>query len=269
MGLEDRDYRADLRSLCEGWRELHAERTSAYMQNRDGREVAPVVYGLTAHVYYLAESVLLLDAQGRQTAAIPLVRMALECALTASWVELGGAAASRALVAEENRNKDLTFDSFRVMNFHLSADERERFDEELSEFGSYADRAGRNFYARCEEVAIGANMYALYRVASASSHAGTKITDKYIRTSDDGLSLNPQSREDDFDIWIALLVALVIMSDLALCRLGRREPRRTRLKELASVYNVPERATWTNKGFVAQQEREKAARKTRKQKSQA
>src|SRR5690606_7404854 len=138
--------------------------------DRDGREVAPVVYGLTAHVYYLAEAVLALDAEGRSTAAIPLVRLALECAVTAAWVELGGTVATRALMAEEVRTKDLTLKNFEPLDYKLSEDEQDRFDKERAEFSTYTAAAGRNFAARCSEIRVGAYMYAIYRVASASSH---------------------------------------------------------------------------------------------------
>lgn len=235
---------------------------------RDGDVVGITVFGLTAHAYHLAEAVLCLYDRGLYAAAVPLVRQALECSLTAAWVEVAGAEAARALMDEQSRNQANTVHEFVKAGFPESSDAARSLQENAAAFRDSRTPAGRSFATRCAELEGGTNLYAVYRAASYTSHAGTAVADLYLWESGDGpygVTLDLEPTDETRETWLGCLLSVLVVAELALTRLDRTRGHRSRLKQIAREIQVSDKTRLTAVGLKAQRERAGAAKRRRQE----
>ncbi len=239
------------------------------MGRRESELIGLAVYGLTAHTHALARAVLVLDEVDGETAGIvPLVRQAMECAITAVWLELAGYPAVLTLVREQSRQQRNVINEFIKSGATARADMAlERIDDKFREGLLSASKAGERFEERCKEVEGAASTYAVYRALSATSHAGASVIDLYLASTqvdensrataalriDPG---DPASRESH----LGILLAMLLTASAAWSRIDRRRYVRTRIKELARELELPFRSQMSAYGYSQQRKREQEYR---------
>lgn len=140
------------------------------------------VYGLARHVHETARGIDMLVKAGQANAAVPLVRVAYESALTAAWlVQSSGDHGVKALLHEHARTRlALKKDSMKALSdvFRSGADEIADVDPEI--FKDTRDSA-RQFYQLCLDLAPGGqDAYIHFRLLSAYSHASVDVVELYL-----------------------------------------------------------------------------------------
>lgn len=168
-----------IRELISIWKE----------QNRGGTveiplmEGAPLV-GITIHIMAkhaiaLSESVLVLISENMFLQSTPLIRLTMECAVTAAWLSITPNAGNAAR-HEDARNRLATIKSI--------FEDPERIDDTLladatsavAELSEHKSDAARKFEKRCKMIVGGEKLYVPYRTLSGPSHAGIGLTDLYL-----------------------------------------------------------------------------------------
>jgi hypothetical protein len=269
MALPDGDEtRTILKGLIADWHAGWAD--GVRMRVRDSEDVGVVVFALTSHVFILADAALRLYEADLAPVAVPLVRQALECAYTAVWVERSGAEAARALMHERTRNQRNTLKEFVDAGFDENAAATAAVEASMDSLAVSASESGRRFKERCSELVIGRGIYALYRSASATSHAGTSIVNLYLHRVDVtesnpvGLAFSDEPRSGDSEMWLSCLLAMVVRAGLAWSRLDATHRQRTRLKALGKRLDVTAEPQQTPVGFKRTTQRDRAARRRRR-----
>ena len=142
------------------------------------------IYIMAKHSIALSESVLALTFQNMFLQSVPLMRLTMECAVTAAWLSVTPNAGNAAR-HEDARNRLATIRSI--------FEDPERIDDELladatsavSELSEHKADAARNFEKRCKSIAGGEKIYVLYRTLSGHSHAGIGLADLYLAKVED------------------------------------------------------------------------------------
>lgn len=233
-----------LRLLVEEWHaDFHAS-GSLSIGVREHWLIGLGVYGLTAQVMTLTEAVLTLDEHNQNQATIPLIRPAIECALTADWIERGGYAEVLAIIREQTRQQRNAIDEFVRSGMPMEPEVDDRLAAELADAFRSDTAAAEKFADRCKEFEGGGRLYALYRVASHTSHANAAVIDLYMeksRITEDapfGLALRDTPKVENVDGWLGILLVMVVRTLSAWSRLDRRHTFGTRAKALARELEI-------------------------------
>ncbi|MFS0703330.1 DUF5677 domain-containing protein [Cellulomonas sp. 179-A 9B4 NHS] len=254
--------RETLRALVDEWHEAAAA-DSITMRTREHMLIGLTVYGLVAHVYTLTEAVMLLDEKGRQQAALPLVRQAIECGYTAVWLELAGYPAVLTMLREQTRQQRNVIDAFVRSGQAPNAESTARLNEELERALKSATAAGEKFEQRCRELVGGDQIYAMYRAASHTSHAGTAVVDLYLESARigeigaRGAALRDTPKADSFEPWMSMLLVALVHATAAWSRIDARRTARTRMKSLAKEVGTTPHLQLSSAGFLMKQQRQR------------
>ncbi|WP_133161177.1 hypothetical protein [Microterricola pindariensis] len=126
---------------------------------------------------------MILDDATTGAEVVPVVRMILECAVTAAWLLVAeGSGGAMVMKGSEQRTTALKDIGKRGMDVQESLQEvSDKIDELV---GAGVASTGWVFQQRCEALSGGAMIYTLYRVFSAESHAGLRVADLYCVTDD-------------------------------------------------------------------------------------
>ena len=238
---EGLDTREVLRLLVDDWRK---DAGDLQMGRRQHVLIGLSVYGLTAHTHTLAAAALTLDEHGHHLAVVPLVRQAIECAVTAVWIERSGYPAALTLLREQSRHAKNTLAEFVKSGMPHSAEATERVTKELATSLNSTTKSHEAFEKRCGELANGAQLYAMYRAASEVSHAGAALVDRYLVNADIteisplGVGLRLAPGDEQNDVWLGTMLAMAVHATSAWDRLDKRRVARTRMKDLCSRLDV-------------------------------
>lgn len=258
-----------LRELVGAW---HDDIGTIAMGVREHELIGLTVYGLTAHTHALARAVIALDEGDHEAGIAPLVRQAMECAMTAVWLELAGYPAVLTVLHEQTRQQRNLIDEFVKAGQVANNDVAERLAADLQAALQSTSTAGSKFQERCSEISGGANIYALYRALSATSHAGASVVDLYLTSArvdestnlhDAALRLDPEPGNRDSDL--AILLSMLVAAASAWSRLDRRRYKRTRLKALCQDLHIAFRHELTAHGLAQSRLREREYRRWRSQ----
>lgn len=241
------------------------------MAPRDSAYVGLVVLALTSHAINLADAALTLIESGRPVEAAALLRQVIETAWTAVWVEAYGSTAARALIHEQARNSLNTVQAFVKAGTSATDEEVAELNAALDGLGNAASPSGRTFEARCEDIEGGKRVYAMYRALSQYSHASVVTVDLYvhqIRKTEQwplGLGISPRPEADGFDSLFDLAPVMLIHACLAWSRIDKTRAQRTRLKELARLYDINPRNQKTVIGLKREHDRQRAEKAARRE----
>ena len=228
------------------------------------------VFTLNAHTHSLAEGVLALRDAGCYIQTVPLIRQAIECAMTAAWLVLYDHAVL-SLTYEGARQRREVFTKLVAQGVPEAADRRADAVKVLDELESEGGGAGRSFEQRCMEIEGGAAMYVTYRVASQYSHGGTSIADIYgVRvprsaTNTAGFEVTPRPLFDAADDWFGILATMLVTAGLAWDSLEHHHRHRRSLRTAARRLSIPIHPMMSGAGFKADQ----TAKRRRKAEQQA
>ena len=197
------------------------------------------------HAVGLTRAVLVLADSGLRIESVPLVRMTMECAVTAVWLSItpgsGKASYHRATVDFKNLNLAL----LKIENG--SADDEgdiNMIDAEIEKLELFRQAEAKSFLDRCAYVDSGVWLYAYYRLFSKTSHGGANLNDEYLQTVEHseeaplGLAFKDQQV---FALWPIVLGFQVTMLFNALQtwdRVSHTHPRKAALDALSSEHEI-------------------------------
>lgn len=197
------------------------------------------IRALAHHTAKLSRAVLIGANAGLDVELVPLVRLSIECAMTAGWLLV--ADGGRALAHEGMRQRRAALQGVHRFGHDAQAelDEVEGALAQVTESGE-----GRVFQRRCESLVGGEQMYVTYRAASVYSHAGTGITDHYlvrVPKSDAapiGLAMNLGADLPTVDTWIAIQAAMLLLAEVACDRARVKTRNKTQLARYSKLLGV-------------------------------
>lgn len=233
------------------------------------RTNATMVYALTAHTIELARGVLALRDAGCHVQAVPLVRQAIECAITARWLVMYKDAV-RSLLHEGARQRRDALNALAGTGFASFPDQVAEAKSILDLLDAERTGAGRSFQQRCEEIEGGAGIYATYRAASAYSHAGVAVAELYVSSvpvTDEypgGFALNDGPDFGGADAWLGTMLSMVVTAALAWDEIERHHRHRKYLRGVATRLGIVTEPRMTNAGYVSHQRAERRLRQERR-----
>lgn len=207
-----------------------------------GHQVASV-FALTAHVHRVYVPAARLLDEGLVIEAIPLIRTAYECALTAHWLAQvdDGAEAFlnndvRSRAAAERTAQKAVSEALREGGPIAGAD--------LAELETSAGGPARNFEQLCDDLTPGgADAYFHYRAMSMYQHPSVLLVDQYLSLSEEGTNIaafHMQPKPQESGAWRGLLTASLIWSGRAVDFFDGAHKRRSALRRAAQDLGVVE-----------------------------
>ncbi|XAS67518.1 DUF5677 domain-containing protein [Micrococcaceae bacterium Sec5.7] len=195
------------------------------------------IHAQVEHTVALTRSILLLVENGMFIQSMPLVRMSMECAVTAAWMAVtpfsGAAAAHDGGTKRLRLLKDLA-----VIAGEPDADDA-YLQSEIAEFAKHASAEARIFQQRCESLVGAEWMYGYYRLLSEFSHAGSSLIDSYMEEmEDDGLAFADLSKFRYTNFALALQVVLLHIALTALDEVADGHPNAVKLKEIGERLGI-------------------------------
>lgn len=209
---------------------------------------AALILGLSANTFETARLVQTL-ANSRKLSAttMPLVRAALESAVTAMWVAQVDDAAE-ALGHEHSRQEELMFDQFRSTGDPTWAQLLESMEPPSYSFGpTSSNPQARSFYSRCEDLEFGSTIYALYRTLSGWCHPSVRLADQYIvgtktLETEPGMNFGLLTRAkpfEDEDTWLFIVAMSALWASRSFNFLTQDRAHRSALQRAARELGVP------------------------------
>lgn len=202
------------------------------------------VVGLARHVHETARAIRLLIESDHANAAVPLVRLVYECALTATWlVQSESHDGVKAFMHEYTRQQSNLQSVLRrsiVDIFREGADDVADTNMDVN-LGS-ADNA-RRFDLICEDLAPGGtDAYLYYKALSSYSHAGVRVVDLYFSAPAPGEQVPPPRCEPENalgeDLLLFLTNASMVWSGRAVTYISKNQSYRGTLRRAARRLEV-------------------------------
>jgi len=189
------------------------------------------------HMVALTRSVLLLVDNGMYIQSMPLVRMSMECAVTAAWMAVtpfSGAAA-----AHDGGTKRLRLlEDLAVIAGEPDSDNT-NIQAEINELAQHANAEARIFQQRCESLAGAEWMYGYYRLLSEFSHAGSPLVDSYLEDSENnGLAFADLSKFPYTKFAMGLQVVMLHISLAAWDEVAEDHPNAINLTEIGDRLGI-------------------------------
>lgn len=222
------------------------------------------VFALTAHVHSVFVPAARLLDEGCVVEAIPLIRTAYECALTAHWI------AQVDDGAEAFLNKDIKSRQRAERTAQAAVSEALRnggpiAGADLDELETSAGGPAGDFKQLCDDLTPGgADAYFHYRAMSMYTHPAALLVDQYLTLSDDGIdfaAFHIQPKEKESGAWRGLLTASLIWSGRAVDYFDGSHQRRSELISAAKTLSVAETLQLTEKARTRQEKFKQAARR--------
>lgn len=137
------------------------------------------IRALAEHAVALTNSIVLLAEHDMMVQAAPLIRLTMECGITAAWFSVAPNAGNAAR-HEDARQRRLILESM----FQDAGLGDEKMLAEANELvqglTKHESAAARKFEQRCNQMASGKNLYIHYRILSQVSHAGIGLLEHYL-----------------------------------------------------------------------------------------
>lgn len=220
-------------------------------QNRGGTVEIPIIEGspivgvtihiMAKHSVALSESILALTSQNMILQSVPIMRLTMECAVTAAWLSVTPNA-SNAARHEDARDRLATitsiFEDLDMRDDELLADARFA----VSQLSKHKTDTARKFETRCKSIAGGEKIYVLYRMLSRHSHAGIGLTDLYLKNSEEsaenpyGVSLLEKTNYPLADADLAQQVGMLALALTAWDNIQPTHPSRSALDAIAQDF---------------------------------
>lgn len=194
--------------------------------------------GLTRAVLVLAEAGLLIQS-------VPLVRMTMECAVTAVWLTIAPGSGKAAYLKATIDFKNLNLALLKIENQNVGDDpDIKEIDAAVKLLEVFRQKEAESFRERCESIDSGAWLYAYYRLFSKLSHGGANLNDEYLvkidRSESSPLGLAFKD-EQSFALWPVTLgfqVTMLFNSLHAWDRISGTHPRKTSLAIMSELHRI-------------------------------
>jgi hypothetical protein len=203
--------------------------------------VGVAIHIMAQHSVALSESVLLLTSANMFLESAPLIRLTMECAVTAAWLSITPNAGNAAR-HEDARSRLATINSIFEDPERADEDLLEEAKAAVTELAEHKSDAARYFEKRCKEIAGGEKLYTLYRVMSGFSHAGIGLADLYLDevakspTNPYGIIMRDKSNYPSADASLVHQVAMLALSMKAWDNILPKHPSRGELENIAKDF---------------------------------
>lgn len=190
------------------------------------------------HAVRLSEAVILLAREGHFIQLAPLVRLTLECAVSASWWTLHPNNV-KASVNEAVRLRGLLVQGMATLSDGPPG-ENSDWASISAEFGQYHATEARNFEQRCNALAGGMYLYPYYRLLSEASHGGTALIDEYMVPAETtpehptGLAFKRHAPYKYRDVVLGINVITLALAIRAWDDITKDHPVREQLNDIAA-----------------------------------
>lgn len=185
---------------------------------------------------------------GNVLGAIPLVRFALECGLTARWLELFEDS-TLALSLEAVRLEVALLDNAIAQRLPETADRLAEVKALLESSETPGMVSGKVLEQRCNDMSDGPHFYLLYRALSAHSHAGMTVTPFYVIKGDpDDVTtwrLSDRPQLESLGMPARLLCSALVLAGLSWKAIRLDRPATPVLDDAASRLHIAPRPTRT------------------------
>lgn len=230
------DEVADVIARLQALWEARANR-SADFAKRGGVTSVPQmlgVHGLAAHTYRVGGHALVMLDDGLELEAMPMIRLAYECAVTTQWLANATDGANAWLNEAERvkRASGLTLqraasDVMRAVGDHLLAHGAAPID-------TSSDAQARSFEQMCNDLTPGGpELYAYHRLMSRYCHASVHVVDEYLDVTPDGddvQALRLTAKPADTDTWRYFLALSMLWAARAVDFLDVSRQHRSELR---------------------------------------
>jgi hypothetical protein len=234
-------YLATIDSLLQSWESSSFRTFLAKSKTKASEPKLAVVHGLAAHTHVVAGPARDLLSAGHAWSAMPLVRLAYECALTAQWV------AQTPDGAQALMNSDIRKRAALVETMGKAA--AETFQDGASSVAHAADEAlpsssnasARSFEQLCRDLRPGGDeAYVYYRVMSQMSHASVMVCDNYLALDpDDRLTFRLAPKPIANLAWLFTVAASLVWAGRAIDYFDKENRRRSDLRRAAKTLQIP------------------------------
>jgi hypothetical protein len=221
---------------------------------RDGMVALPEVGGSTLlgtalhvqveHAVELTEAVIELLRNNIYLSTAPLIRLSMECAVTAAWWATNpkGVLASvheavrqtERRVAEGRKGQPGPF----VDDPHIA--------DTIAETAEFASNTARDFRERCEAIKGGSWIYAYYKLLSEMSHSGPNLMFEYAPVVEvdarhpDGLAFTQRPHYENLDLALWLQVRMLTLAIASWDAISPAHPDERALHDLADSLDFGE-----------------------------
>lgn len=190
----------------------------------------------------------------------------IECAVTAMWTELAGEAGSQILLHQQSRSVRTAYQEFVSAGMPADVSTVRRMTEEIDESfdGSGPTRAAATHFERlCAEVAGCDFAYAMYRTASAISHASMSVADLYLDQRDIAdptetpFVVSTSPAEYAADSWLGMALLMTMHATSAWSRVDTTHKDEAKMRALQDRFGTAYDAQFTPAGLERQTQRER------------
>lgn len=262
------------RELLKSW-EIRGELASIKVRNSRARPIAeyPMLHGLASHCHRVASAALRLIEDGLVLEAVPLIRTAYECAITAQWIaqtpDAFAAVSQRAVRTHDAYLRTVESAGLRSRLDDEQPDPHPEAVEAIRSMETSATGGASNFEQLCMDLRpVGQQGYALYRIMSSLSHATVASADRYMAFDDGpglGLTLMLEPRQPDTTSWLGILLSAMIWAGRAVDFREKEHTRRNQLRRLAREIGTVDVLQPSEQARLRQQQAERERRISRRQ----
>jgi hypothetical protein len=176
-----------------------------------------LVHSSVQHVVNLSRGIVTLYRAGQAWEAIPSMRVALECAVTAAWCAVAPDQTGGVVLHGAKERKQLLK---AVAQFGIdTSTEVTRMEETIDRFLPDGTAAAEVFLERTREVTGGETFYTSYRTISRLIHPGTELADFYTEPDDNPanhfevrLLAAPAFDADDAHSWLGHHACMMVIA---------------------------------------------------------
>lgn len=216
----------------------HAHDGSVALPLIDGTSLPGMaIHVQVEHAVELTESVLILIRNDRYLPAAPLMRLTMECAVTAAWWSTNPVGV-RGSVHEATRLRNLRIRGMRGGSPDSYTDTPE-MQEAMREYARFASAEAKAFEQRCKAIVGGEWIYPYYRLLSEKSHGGTSLLDEYLEQvpvsaeAPDGITFVQHPHYQSLEIALGLQVIMLTLALAAWDAVSPAHPDQDALHETA------------------------------------
>jgi hypothetical protein len=207
-----------------------------------GRSIAVLAH--VEHAVKCNQAIKALCSQGLLVQAVPLIRLTMECAVSAAWFAVtpdsGRSAGYEG--ARQRLNLAQSLSKLSGSNIESVVNDLRENQRELEEFIS---AEARKFEARAQALAGIDWVYAGYRQLSELAHAGTPLMDHYLRpaaitpTAPLGVEYSTEYEFKQAPILFSFQPVLLHLALLSWDTISEVHPMRARLRAMAKTAEIP------------------------------
>lgn len=202
-----------IKSMCDMWDGiLDDPRASQYRIDILDTQRIVAIRSHAQHAAKTARALLAVDAMSDGIEIVPLVRLLLECGVTAAWLLVTPGSGHTLLRAGAGERKK-ALDQLKQMGQPTSPG-HEQAVSVLKDLENAEGPRSFAFEQRCLQLHQGENLYVLYRVFSAQSHAGEGVADFYVVPKADssvGVAFHAEAHDDETTRVSALGIAACML----------------------------------------------------------